>query len=64
TICCQLDISPTECLYFDDEPDCVAGAAQTGMVAYLVDRYQRFPEWTNLVVQDLSSIKSVVDAYE
>lgn len=64
TICRQLDISPTECLYFDDEPDCVAGAAQTGMVAYLVDRYQRFPEWTNLVVQDLSSIKSVVDAYE
>lgn len=34
----RLGIAPQHCLFFDDEPPCVAGAAASGMRAFHVDR--------------------------
>lgn len=34
----RLGVALAQCLFFDDEPACVAGAAASGMQAYLVDR--------------------------
>lgn len=33
-----LDVTAEQCLFLDDEPECVAGAQQVGMRAWLVDR--------------------------
>jgi FMN phosphatase YigB (HAD superfamily) len=34
----RLGVAPQHCLFFDDEPPCVAGAAASGMRAFHVDR--------------------------
>ncbi len=35
----RLDVAPEECLFFDDELECVDGALRAGMKAYCVQRY-------------------------
>ena len=38
TVCQRLEVAPQECLFLDDEVECVDGARAVGMVAYQVDR--------------------------
>ena len=35
----RLDVAPEECLFFDDELECVVGALRAGMKAYFVQRF-------------------------
>lgn len=52
----MLDVSPDECLFFDDERPCVDGARRAGMTAYLVDRSLSRHELAHGIVCDLSAI--------
>lgn len=38
TVCGRLGVKPEECLFLDDEVECVEGARAVGMAAYQVDR--------------------------
>lgn len=55
-----LDVAPEECLFFDDEPACVAGARTVGMQAYLVNRRQLTDANGQDVVGDLTDITRYV----
>lgn len=62
-ICRQLGVHPSECLFFDDEPDCVAGAVAVGMTAYLVDRQQETAAvpYDYEVVHDLTAVDAILE---
>lgn len=48
-----LQVTPEECLYFDDEEECVAGARRLGVRAYLVDRRAQGDNWAQGAVSSL-----------
>jgi HAD superfamily hydrolase (TIGR01509 family) len=51
-----LQIKANECLYFDDEEDCVAGARHLGLPAFLVDRCALADNWQHRMVASLQSV--------
>jgi len=55
-----LRVDPDRCLFFDDEPPCVAGAEQMGMQAFLVDRDRRQHNLAAHVVCDLSAVFDIL----
>lgn len=56
----KLDVRPDKCLLFDDENGCVEGAVAVGMMAYLVDRYDRWTGQDYPTVADLSILETLV----
>ncbi len=55
-----LGLSPADCLFFDDEPDCVAGGRAAGMHAYWVDRKRTAHALAENIVCDLSAIPQIL----
>ena len=55
-----LQIPPEECLFFDDEEPCVAGAKAVGMTAYLVDRQRHQNELASHIVHDLKATLALI----
>lgn len=55
-----LQVDAGQCLYFDDEEECVAGAQRVGMRAYLVDRRVMSADWSRRIVPDLRSVLKIV----
>lgn len=51
-----LQVQPQECLFFDDEPQCVEGAQRIGLRAYLVDRRATATDLHLRMVNDLSAV--------
>lgn len=47
---------PDECLCFDDEEECVAGARRLGLRAYLVDRSAPSDDWEKGAVKSLHTV--------
>jgi HAD superfamily hydrolase (TIGR01509 family) len=60
TICRQLKFQPEECLFFDDEIECIEGGRAVGMHAYLVDRRRTEHAIAAGVVRDLSAIAQIL----
>lgn len=56
-----LGVEPEHCLFFDDEPDCVAGARRLGMAAFLVDRRQTRHDLAAGVVCDLTALTTILN---
>lgn len=56
----ELAVQPAECLYFDDEPDLVAGARALGMTAYLVDRQLTEQQIDQYQIKDLTAVFDIV----
>lgn len=48
-----MQVSADQCLFFDDEEECVAGARALGMHAYLVDRSAKADDWQRRLVASL-----------
>ncbi|MCC6453388.1 MAG: HAD family hydrolase [Caldilineaceae bacterium] len=57
----RLGVVPEQCLFFDDETACVAGAAAVGMQAYHVDRTLSAHDIAGRKVADLSGLVSLLD---
>ncbi|MFN8468176.1 MAG: HAD family phosphatase [Caldilineaceae bacterium] len=55
-----LGVNPQECLFFDDEIECVEGARQIGMRAYMVNRRAPVHSIENAIVADLVVVPSLV----
>lgn len=55
-----LQVTARECLYFDDEKECVAGARRLGLAAYLVDRRAAADDWPAGLVTSLRSAPELV----
>ncbi len=60
TIARALGVPPRACVYFDDEPDCVAGARAAGMSAYHVDRRAGPATPADGVVRDLTALAAIL----
>ena len=61
----RLGCAPEECLFFDDEPECVAGGEAAGLHSYLVDRRRRDPGagYAGLrSIPDLSALPAILAA--
>ena len=56
-----LMVDPSECLLFDDEPPCVAGARAVGMRAFLVDRTRAQHSLGEHVVCSLDALPKILD---
>ena len=56
----RLGVAPQDCLFFDDEADCVEGARRVGMTAYLVDRRRTAHDLAAGVVADLSALRGLL----
>ncbi len=56
----SLEVLPEECLFFDDEPDCVEGGRLAGMHAYLVDRRRTTHAVKDKIVCDLTAIPEIL----
>ncbi len=61
TITRTLEVLPEQCLFFDDEPACVAGARHLGMIAFLVDRQQPRHDIAAGVVCDLTALPTILN---
>jgi putative hydrolase of the HAD superfamily len=55
-----LGVNPQECLFFDDEIECVEGARQIGMPAFLVNRQPPIHNIEQAIVPDLAVVPSLV----
>jgi putative hydrolase of the HAD superfamily len=55
-----LRVAPEECLFFDDETDCVIGAQRMGLNAYLVDRRAPETDLRRRIVTDLAIVPALV----
>jgi FMN phosphatase YigB (HAD superfamily) len=55
-----LGVQPEECLFFDDEIECVKGAQAVGMGAYLVNRRSAGHVIAEGTVQDLTAIPLIL----
>jgi HAD superfamily hydrolase (TIGR01509 family) len=62
TAAARLDVAPAECLFFDDELPCVAGALACGMHAYHVDRTLSGHDLGAGKVADLSALPILLSA--
>jgi putative hydrolase of the HAD superfamily len=51
-----LRVEPEQCLFFDDETECVEGARKLGLRAYLVDRQAPMHNLARFVVADLRAV--------
>jgi putative hydrolase of the HAD superfamily len=51
-----LGVAPQNCLFFDDEVDCVEGGRRAGLQAYLVDRRAPADDHRLRVVTDLTAV--------
>lgn len=58
-----LHVQPEECLFFDDEPDCVQGAVDAGMTAYWVRRNATKPTMNEHTVHDLLAITNILNTF-
>ena len=58
-----LNVEPEECLFFDDEEGCVAGARAAGLISYQVDRTRAAHEIEEYVIRDLSIVPALVTAH-
>lgn len=58
----RLDVSPSECVFFDDEAPCVEGALATEMDAYLVDRRGTAGPASPRAVASLAALDTILDA--
>jgi len=58
-----LGVKPENCLFFDDETDCVQGGRDVGMQSYLVDRHRPDHAIAEGIVRDLSAIPTILDHY-
>jgi putative hydrolase of the HAD superfamily len=59
----RLGVAPDQCLFLDDEPPCVAGAAAIGMHAYLVDRSLPAHDIAAHKVSDLSALPALLSQF-
>jgi putative hydrolase of the HAD superfamily len=59
----RLGVAPEQCLFLDDEPPCVAGAAACGMHAYLVDRSLSAHDIVGHKVADLSALPALLSQF-
>jgi HAD superfamily hydrolase (TIGR01509 family) len=57
----RLGIAPEHCLFFDDEPPCVAGASAGGMQAYHVDRTLSAHDLAAYKAADLSALITLLE---
>jgi putative hydrolase of the HAD superfamily len=57
----SLMAQPAQCLFFDDEPDCIEGALALGMQAYLVDRQRANHDLGNGIVCDLTALPLILN---
>jgi putative hydrolase of the HAD superfamily len=55
-----LQVKPEQCLFFDDEWECVEGARLVGMRAFLVDRHAPSTDWRQRIVTDLLEVPALV----
>ena len=55
-----LGVAPADCLFFDDEQECVDGARRVGMTAYRVDRRRATHDLDAGVVADLSALPALI----
>jgi len=56
----ELDVHPTECLFFDDEAACVEGACKLGLQSYLVDRRRAHHAVAERVVRGLDAVREII----
>ncbi|HXF63765.1 MAG TPA: HAD family hydrolase [Caldilineaceae bacterium] len=56
----RLGVQPEECLFFDDEELCVAGARRVGMAAYRVDRKRQAHDLAAGIVAGLSAVPQLI----
>lgn len=59
-IATALTVKPCDCLFFDDEPDCVEGARIAGMCAYLVDRRRQDSDLAAGIIHSLAMLPAVL----
>ena len=59
-VAAQLGVAPAECLYFDDEPACVAGATAVGMRAILIDRTRSSHDLARGIACDLTAVEAIL----
>lgn len=59
-IATALAVEPDACLFFDDEPDCVEGARDAGMCAYLVDRHRQDSDLAAGTIHSLAMLPVVL----
>jgi putative hydrolase of the HAD superfamily len=57
-----LGVSPDQCLFFDNERECVEGGNAVGLQAYLVDRERNQHVLDEGVVRDLSALSAILDS--
>ncbi len=60
----RLGVAPEECLFLDDELECVEGARAVGMTAYRVDRSRQTHALDQGVVADLTILPDLLRAAE
>jgi putative hydrolase of the HAD superfamily len=60
TVTRALGVEPEECLFFDDEAECVEGARALGIEAYLVDRARDAHALAEWVVRDLEVVPALL----
>jgi putative hydrolase of the HAD superfamily len=56
----ELGVHPEECLFFDDEAACVAGACKLGLSGYLVDRGRERHALAERVVRGLDAVREII----
>lgn len=62
TVTRALGVLPAQCLFFDDEAECVAGARRVGMRAFLVDRSRLQHDLEANIVSDLTILPQLIGA--
>jgi putative hydrolase of the HAD superfamily len=56
----QLGVRPEECIFFDDELECVEGARNIGFAGYLVDRRRERHALVERIVRDLDAVREII----
>lgn len=56
-----LGVAPESCLFFDNAPAWVRGAAAVGMRAYCVERSRAEHDLPNKIAKDLSAVAAILD---
>lgn len=61
TVTRLLEVEPEECVFFDDEAECVEGARALGIQAYLVDRSREGHALAEGIVRDLGALSILLE---